>query len=571
MVAQGSAAPPTPWSKSLAQPRIDETAYVHSFSQIIGDVTIGANVLVAPGTSIRADEGSPFYVGEGSNIQDGVVIHGLEQGRVMGDDQKEYSVWIGKNTSITHMALVHGPAYIGDDCFIGFRSTVFNARIGDGSIVMMHALVQDVEIPPGRYVPSGAVVTTQQQADRLPSVQDADQKFAAHVVGVNDALRSGYHCAENMTCITPIRKQLEQTYHSSTAASHPNESSPSSQSPTMSSMITTRLSPEVVAQVRQLLNQGLQIGTEHADKRRFQTSSWHSCAPIQSNREADVLAALESCAAEHAGEYVRMFGIDTKSKRRVSETIVQRPNGSALGNAPTSVSSSSYSSYSAPKTTSSYGASAAPSASGRLSAEVAEQVRQLLRQGYQIGTEHADKRRFQTSSWYSCTPISGNREADVFSALEGCMADHAGEYVRLFGIDTKSKRRVSEVIVQRPGDKAVSAPASSNGYASSSYTAPSQNGAASGQATSGRLNPEVVAQVRQLLAQGYRVTAEHADPRRFQTSSWKTCAPIQSTRDTDVLAALESCVADNPGEYVRLVGVDTKTKRRVAETIIQRP
>ena len=51
---------------------------------------MGENVIVAPNTSIRADEGAPFYIGENTNIQDGVVIHGLEQGRILGDDQKAY-------------------------------------------------------------------------------------------------------------------------------------------------------------------------------------------------------------------------------------------------------------------------------------------------------------------------------------------------------------------------------------------------------------------------------------------------------------------------------------------------
>ena len=82
------AAPPTPWSEDLAEPTVDQTAYVHAFSQIIGDVYIGPNVLVAPGTSIRADEGTPFHIGESTNVQDGVVIHGLEQGRVIGDDHQ---------------------------------------------------------------------------------------------------------------------------------------------------------------------------------------------------------------------------------------------------------------------------------------------------------------------------------------------------------------------------------------------------------------------------------------------------------------------------------------------------
>jgi carbon dioxide concentrating mechanism protein CcmM len=568
----------------LAQPQIDETAYVHSFSNIIGDVKVGANVLIAPGTSIRADEGSPFYIGANSNIQDGVVIHGLQQGRVVGADQQDYSVWIGQNTSITHMGLIHGPAYIGNDCFIGFRSTVFNARIGDGCIVMMHALIQDVEIPPGRYVPSGAVITTQQQADQLPAVQDADRHFAAHVVGVNDALRSGYHCAEDLTCITPIRQRLERAYSgaadrtSGAQTLDPSSFSPSHPTPS-STMQNTRLSSETVAHVRQLLAQGFQVGSEHANKRRFQTSTWTSCTPAQSSREADVLAFVEACIAEHPGEYVRIFGIDPKAKRRVSEVIVQRPDGSGMRSSEASVSKAASSSGGSSYSSGSYGGQSSYSGSSRLSPEVIEKVNQFVSQGFKIGTEHADARRFQTCSWQSCSPIQTNRPADAIAALESCLAEHSGEYVRVFGIDPKAKRRISEIIVQRPGDKAIASHSpSNNGYTpapqpqssyssngnGSSYSAPSPSG-------SGRLSADVVNQVRQLLAQGYRVAAEHANARRFQTSTWSSCAPIQSTRDSEVLAALESCLAENSGEYVRLVGVDTKTKRRVAEVIVQRP
>ncbi len=76
---------------------------------------------------------------------------------------------------------------------------------------MMHALIQDVEIPAGKYVPSGSIITNQQQADRLPDVHDEDVHFAHHVVGINDALRAGYHCAENHACISPIRDKSGQS------------------------------------------------------------------------------------------------------------------------------------------------------------------------------------------------------------------------------------------------------------------------------------------------------------------------------------------------------------------------
>jgi carbon dioxide concentrating mechanism protein CcmM len=342
-------------------------------------------------------------------------------------------------------------------------------------------------------------------------------------------------------------------------------------------MQNTRLAPEIVDHVRQLLSQGFQVGAEYADKRRFQTSSWTSCGSIQSNRDSEVLSVLESCVAEHQGEYVRVYGIDPRAKRRVSETIVQRPDGSGIRAAGTTAPKAPASNYaSSGQSSSSYSAPSSYSGSSKLSAEVIEKVHQFINQGFKIGTEHADSRRFQTSSWQSCSPIQTNRPAEAIAQLESCLAEHNGEYVRLFGIDPKAKRRISEVIVQRPEGKTVTTapsgghtPAPASSYSSSSYG--SNGHSSSGSAPSGRLSPDVVNQVRQLLSQGYRVAAEHADARRFQTSSWKSCAPIQSNRDTDVLAALESCLSENSGEYVRLVGVDTKSKRRVAEVILQRP
>jgi carbon dioxide concentrating mechanism protein CcmM len=569
MVAHHAAAPPTPWSKDLAQPNIHESAYVHAFSNIIGDVHIGANVMIAPGTSIRADEGSPFRLGEGSNVQDGVVIHGLEQGRVVGDDQQQYSIWIGKNTSITHMALIHGPAYVGDDCFIGFRSTVFNARVGQGCIVMMHVLIQDVEIPPGKYVPSGSIITVQQQADRLPDVQSIDIKFANHVVGVNDALRSGYRCAEDVACIATIRNELEQVYESNSSDSFDRQSTSSSHHQGQSNM-----GLDIIEQVRQLLAQGYRIGTEHADKRRFQTGAWQSCTPIQATRETDVVAELQNCLAGHSGEYVRLFGIDTKSKQRVSEVVIQRP-----GDAPSIGSMGSNSSPAAGNVASSYTNSSHAAPSGGLSPEVVAQVRQLLAQGHRIAVEYADTRRFQSGAWQSCTPIQTTHESEVLAALGACLAENSGKYVRLYGIDTQLKRRVAETTIQRPGDKNNGSSGSAASYSSgTSYSSgasvPIPNSSqqyGSAAAQSDRLNSETVEQVKKLLSQGYRIGTEHADKRRFQSGAWQTCSPIAANRESEVFSALETCLSEHQGEYVRLFGIDTKLKQRVSDLIVQRP
>ncbi|QHG17799.1 ribulose bisphosphate carboxylase small subunit [Nostoc sp. ATCC 53789] len=551
MAVRSTAAPPTPWSRNLAEPKIHQTAFVHSFSNLIGDVRIGANVIVAPGTTIRADEGTPFYLGENTNIQDGVVIHGLEQGRVIGDDQEKYSVWVGKNACITHMALIHGPAYVGDNSFIGFRSTVFNARVGAGCIVMMHALIQDVEIPPGKYVPSGAVITSQQQADRLPDVQEQDKEFAHHVVGINQALRAGYLCAADSKCIAPIRDENAKSYTGNGITVLELERS--------SEVASNSLGAETIEQLRYLLEQGYKIGTEHVDQRRFRTGSWTSCQPIEPRSIGEAIAALESCVSDHSGEYVRLFGID-KDRRRVLESIIQRPDGDfkPATNFKAPASSHSNGSYSSNGNGNGNGSS-----SGKVNGETVEQIRQLLAGGYKIGMEHVDERRFRTGSWTSCKPIEATSINQVISGLEECIQSHQGEYVRLIGIDTKAKRRVLETIIQRPNGQVAS-----SGSQKSSFTS---SGSATATATSNHLSTEVVDQLRQLLAGGYKISLEHVDERRFRTGSWTSTGQIQASSEREAIAAIEGHLGEYQGEYVRLIGIDAKAKRRVLETIIQRP
>src|SRR4051812_43448970 len=90
--------PVTSFNPKSINPSIDPTSFVGPFSTVIGDVTIRKNVFIAPNVSIRADEGTPFYIGSNTNIQDGVILHGLRDARVIVDGKK-YSIFIGKNVS----------------------------------------------------------------------------------------------------------------------------------------------------------------------------------------------------------------------------------------------------------------------------------------------------------------------------------------------------------------------------------------------------------------------------------------------------------------------------------------
>lgn len=163
------------------------------------------------------------------------------------------------------------------------------------------------------------------------------------------------------------------------------------------------LGSDVQQQVRNLLAQGYQVGTEHADARRFRTSSWSSCQPFGGQSEMEVMSALNTCLTDHRGEYVRLLGIDKAAKRRVFEAIIQRP-----GEAAASLNGSSVS-YGTSRGNTNRRASVntVDSATG-LPSTVVQTVRQLIQQGYAVGTEYADPRRYRANSWYSGPKFQGD-------------------------------------------------------------------------------------------------------------------------------------------------------------------
>ncbi|MEL6333020.1 MAG: ribulose bisphosphate carboxylase small subunit [Cyanobacteria bacterium J06626_26] len=85
-----------------------------------------------------------------------------------------------------------------------------------------------------------------------------------------------------------------------------------------------------------------------------------------------------------------------------------------------------------------------------LSDEVQQDVRHLMAQGYRVGMEYVDKRRFQTNAWQSCPVVNDVNEGDALRTIEQCLGDHGQHYVRLIGIDPVNRRRILERIIHRP-------------------------------------------------------------------------------------------------------------------------
>ena len=195
----------TDFSAKVSEPVIGAGTFIHPLAAVIGNVILGSNVMVAPMASVRGDEGQPLYVGDESNVQDGVVIHALEteqDGKPVEKNQmevngKKYAVYVGNRVSLAHQVQIHGPAIVMDDTFVGMKVLVFKSSVGKNCVIEPGVILMGVKVPDGRYVPVGSVIKTQAEADNLPPIT-ADyplKDMNKGVLHVNETLAKGYLAA----------------------------------------------------------------------------------------------------------------------------------------------------------------------------------------------------------------------------------------------------------------------------------------------------------------------------------------------------------------------------------------
>ena len=128
------------------KPVIDPTAFVSEAAYIVGEVVIGKNSSIWPGTVIRGDNGK-ITIGDGTNIQDNSVVHG------------DADVLIGDGVTIGHRVMCHA-AEVGDGSLIGNGAVVNDgvkvgsrSIIGSGSMIIENMVIPEESIVlgvPGR-------------------------------------------------------------------------------------------------------------------------------------------------------------------------------------------------------------------------------------------------------------------------------------------------------------------------------------------------------------------------------------------------------------------------------------
>ena len=126
-------------------PKIDKDSWFAPNSVLIGDVTLKKDANVWFNATLRGDV-EPIIVGEGSNVQDGSVIH----------TDPGCPTIVGKGVTVGHMVMLHG-CEISDDCIIGIGSTILNkAKIGKNCIIGANSLVTENKVIPDRSLVLGS-------------------------------------------------------------------------------------------------------------------------------------------------------------------------------------------------------------------------------------------------------------------------------------------------------------------------------------------------------------------------------------------------------------------------------
>ena len=126
-------------------PKIDPNSWAAPNAVLIGKVELKKDSNIWFNVTLRGDV-EPITVGEGSNIQDGSVVH----------TDPGCPAIIGKNVTVGHLVMLHG-CIIEDDCLIGIGSTILNkAKIGKNSIIGANALITENKVIPERSLVLGS-------------------------------------------------------------------------------------------------------------------------------------------------------------------------------------------------------------------------------------------------------------------------------------------------------------------------------------------------------------------------------------------------------------------------------
>ena len=153
------------------KPVIHESSFIHLQAAVTGNVIIGKDCYIGPGSALRGDWGQ-IIIEDGCNVQENCTIHMFPG----------VTVLLKEGAHIGHGAVIHG-ATIGKNCLVGMNAVVMdNVILADECIVGALSFIKADEV----FEPRSLIVGN--PAKKIKNVTDEMIKWKTEGTGLYQQL-----------------------------------------------------------------------------------------------------------------------------------------------------------------------------------------------------------------------------------------------------------------------------------------------------------------------------------------------------------------------------------------------
>lgn len=127
-------------------PRLGARCYIDDQAVVIGQVSLGDDVSVWPGSVLRGDV-CDMTIGARTNIQDGSVLH---VNAATPERPRGMPLFVGADVTVGHKAILHA-CTVGDRCLVGMGSTVLDDAVLEDEVMLAAGSL----VTPGKKLTGG--------------------------------------------------------------------------------------------------------------------------------------------------------------------------------------------------------------------------------------------------------------------------------------------------------------------------------------------------------------------------------------------------------------------------------